>query len=99
MEKCNFEIQGNKDIRRSTFDCSITSFQTFSYPSWMERQLFDIHLIELGRLLGSGQYGYVYKATVSHGNARWPVALKRIKVGEGRRGQPKKLGLPGNADL
>ena len=29
--------------------------------------------------MGEGQYGYVYKAIVVHDNARWPVALKRIK--------------------
>lgn len=40
---------------------------------------FNSRFLQVGNKLGEGQYGHVYKAIVVHDNARWPVALKRIK--------------------
>lgn len=46
------------------------------YQDWMEERLFSLDCLEVKSVLGQGQYGVVYKATVVDGTARWPVALK-----------------------
>ena len=57
-------------------DCAML---LLSYPEWVKDHLYDLASIQVGNKLGEGQYGFVYKAIVVHDNARWPVALKRIK--------------------
>jgi len=46
---------------------------------WMRDRLFSLEAVEIGKELGRGHYGVVYKATVLDGTARWPVALKSAR--------------------
>lgn len=47
-------------------------------------RLFELGCLELGKEIGSGQFGVVRRATLRDGSARWDVALKAAKDESGR---------------
>ncbi|XP_059083082.1 fibroblast growth factor receptor 3-like [Tigriopus californicus] len=57
---------------------------SISIPSWAEEQFFDFQSLELGQVLGKGQYGLVYKGELRDGRARWDVAVKCARPGSGQ---------------
>lgn len=57
---------------------------SISIPSWAEEQFFDFKSLELGQVLGKGQYGLVYKGELRDGRARWDVAVKCARPGSGQ---------------
>eukprot|EP00095_Tigriopus_kingsejongensis_P008187 maker-scaffold405_size181423-snap-gene-0.42 protein:Tk08187 transcript:maker-scaffold405_size181423-snap-gene-0.42-mRNA-1 annotation:"unnamed protein product" len=58
---------------------------TLSIPGWAEEHFFDFQSLELGQVLGKGQYGLVYKGDLRDGRARWEVAVKCARPGSGEQ--------------
>ena len=46
------------------------------HQDWMQERLFSLKCLEVKSVLGQGQYGVVYKATVVDGSARYRFVFK-----------------------